>query len=300
MYLHINKLFGPIPPELGKLTSLQDLELSMNQLTGQIPTSLSGLTSLRILYLHNNQLSGPIPCELGKLTSLQKLGLGSIPPEFGSLSQLQVLDLSSNKLHGEISKEIGKLSLLLNLYLEDKQLSRGIPKALGSLSYLENLDLSRNRLIGQISGNLANSEQLHYLNLSFNYLSQRIPHQLGLIPKSFEEMPSSVDIDISYNLEGPVPSGRAFQNVSIEQLQGNKGVVILQDYNHVKPFPIKNKKMWNEHRPILTIATPLLCALLLFAFIKILILYKCRTKNPMNVDDDLLTILNGKLRYKDI
>ncbi|CAA3028172.1 MDIS1-interacting receptor like kinase 2-like [Olea europaea subsp. europaea] len=269
MYLHINKLFGPIPPELGKLTSLQDLELSMNQLTGQIPTSLSGLTSLRILYLHNNQLSGPIPRELGKLTSLQKLGLGSIPPEFGSLSQLQVLDLSSNKLHGEISKEIGKLSLLLNLYLEDKQLSGGIPKELGSLSYLENLDLSRNRLI-------------------------------GLIPKSFEEMPSSVDIDISYNLEGPVPSGRAFQNVSIEQLQGNKGVAILQDYNHVKPFPIKNKKMWNEHRPILTIATPLLCALLLFAFIKILILYKCRTKNPMNVDDDLLTILNGKLRHRNI
>ncbi|XP_022873739.1 MDIS1-interacting receptor like kinase 2-like [Olea europaea var. sylvestris] len=58
--------------------------------------------------------------------------------------------------------------------------------------------------------------------------------------------------------------------------------------------------MWSEHKLILTIATPLLCALLLFTFIGILIMYKCRKMNPMTVDDDLLTILDGKLRYKDI
>ncbi|CAA2981315.1 MDIS1-interacting receptor like kinase 2-like [Olea europaea subsp. europaea] len=87
-------------------------------------------------------------------------------------------------------------------------------------------------------------------------------------------MPGSVDIDISYNeLEGPVPSGKAFQNVSIEQLQGNKGLcgdsVGLRTCK--SPPGVKNKKTGNNHKLILIIATPLLCAsLLLFAFIYIL------------------------------
>ncbi|CAA2983138.1 MDIS1-interacting receptor like kinase 2-like [Olea europaea subsp. europaea] len=115
-------------------------------------------------------------------------------------------------------------------------------------------------------------------------------------------MPGSMGIDISYNqLEGPVPSGRAFQNVSIEQLQGNKGlcgnIVGLQPCK--SPSRVKNK-MWSEHKLILTIATPLRCALLLFTFIGILIMYKCRKMNPMTIADALLTILDGKLTYKDI
>ncbi|CAA2983572.1 MDIS1-interacting receptor like kinase 2-like [Olea europaea subsp. europaea] len=131
MYLRINKLFGPIPPELGKLTSLQDLELSMNQLTGQIPTSLSGLTSLRIRYLHTNQLFGPIPRELGKLTSLQKLGLGQIPGNLANSEQLHYLNLSFNYLSQRIPHQLGiktskrpQMDLIQHFVLEREDVER--------------------------------------------------------------------------------------------------------------------------------------------------------------------------------
>ena len=37
--LHANRLDGAIPPELGKLGSLLELQLSNNHLTGTIPAS---------------------------------------------------------------------------------------------------------------------------------------------------------------------------------------------------------------------------------------------------------------------
>ena len=46
------------------------------RLAGTIPPELGLLTELRELDLHNNQLTGPIPPELGQLVHLQQLNLG--------------------------------------------------------------------------------------------------------------------------------------------------------------------------------------------------------------------------------
>ena len=69
--LGANQLTGPIPAELGNLSSLTELlYLGANQLTGPIPAELGNLSSLTELYLGGNQLTGPIPAELGSLSSL--------------------------------------------------------------------------------------------------------------------------------------------------------------------------------------------------------------------------------------
>ena len=44
--LENNRLSGPIPAELGQMTSLQYLDLSRNQLSGPIPPGLNQMTSL--------------------------------------------------------------------------------------------------------------------------------------------------------------------------------------------------------------------------------------------------------------
>lgn len=104
--LRSNHLYGSLPPEFGQLTNLIELALDRNHLSGAIPPELGDLVNLRGLYLYNNQLTGSIPARMGDMVNLQRLGLdnnklsGSIPPELGNLPQLMYLNLSRNQLSG--------------------------------------------------------------------------------------------------------------------------------------------------------------------------------------------------------
>ena len=131
-----NDLNGTLPPELGRLSNLNDLNLYANQLTGSIPLELSNLTKLRNLDLGNNQLSGHIPPQLNNLTNLEELLLdeneltGTIPPELGNLRELESLLLNENQLTGNIPLELGNLTELGELLLAGNQLTGCIPDAL--------------------------------------------------------------------------------------------------------------------------------------------------------------------------
>ena len=57
-------LSGPIPLQLGDLTGLEWLHLSVNNLSGSIPPELANLTSLETLGFARNNLSGLIPPEM--------------------------------------------------------------------------------------------------------------------------------------------------------------------------------------------------------------------------------------------
>nr|XP_048326389.1 MDIS1-interacting receptor like kinase 2-like [Ziziphus jujuba var. spinosa] len=56
-----NSLGGAIPPQLGRLTSLETLNLSHNNLTGSVPDSFKYMVSLSDINLSNNLLEGPVP-----------------------------------------------------------------------------------------------------------------------------------------------------------------------------------------------------------------------------------------------
>ncbi len=160
LWLNVNQLSGPIPPELGSLANLVFLSLDTNQLSGPIPPELGNLANLVFLSLDTNQLSGPIPPELGNLANLVELFLhdnqlsGAIPPELGSLANLRWLVLANNQLSGAIPPELGSLANLGGLYLHDNQLSGAIPPELGSLANLRWLYLWDNQLSGCIPGSL--------------------------------------------------------------------------------------------------------------------------------------------------
>ena len=61
IYLRNNGLNGEIPSELGDLTHLTRLVLTINRLRGEIPPELGSLSNLQILLLSHNELSGEIP-----------------------------------------------------------------------------------------------------------------------------------------------------------------------------------------------------------------------------------------------
>ena len=147
-------LRGAIPPEMGKLTDLERLELGLNGLTGPIPVELGQLVRLERLILISNDLSGPIPAELGELASLTTLDLGyngltgPIPSEIGNLPDLRRLILMYNDLSGPIPPELGNLASLSALWLRDNKLSGMVPPELGGMVGLTELSLQNNDFSG--------------------------------------------------------------------------------------------------------------------------------------------------------
>ena len=160
MSLSTNKLSGPIPQQVGKLTNLATLNLSNNDLSGPIPPELGNLTDLEELFLSSNQLGGEIPTALSKLTRLAALSLwgnrlsGEIPAELGNLTRLTWLGLAQNDLSGEIPAAMGNLAQLEELYLADNRWDGCLPAVWEDVEEndLEELDLPFCTLVAASAG----------------------------------------------------------------------------------------------------------------------------------------------------
>lgn len=181
-----NSLKGEIPIELTNLRSLKSLDLSWNSFTGGIPPEIGTLDSLIVLDLSTiNHLGGTIPIELGNLKSLTSLDLsgcsltGSIPPELGNLSSLKSLDFYFNRLSGSIPNDLGNLSNLKYFNALRNNLSGNIPPELGNLTKLTYLDLAKNELSGSIPAELSNLSRLKRMSLNNNQLTGDIPNGIG-------------------------------------------------------------------------------------------------------------------------
>ena len=183
-----NKLSGPIPSELGDLSSLTTLSLHTNDLTGALPLALGSLSNLRYLYLHANNLTGPVPPALGNLSNLMTLSLhtngltGALPSALGSLSNLRYLYLHTNNFTGPVPPALGNLFNLMTLSLHTNGLTGALPPALGDLSSLRYLYLDTNALTGPVPSALGNLSNLKELHLNQNAgLAGVLPRALTLL-----------------------------------------------------------------------------------------------------------------------
>ncbi|XP_043711524.1 receptor protein-tyrosine kinase CEPR1-like [Telopea speciosissima] len=228
MILSTAMVHGKIPPTIGNMTSLIDLELSGNYLVGQIPVEIAKLKNLQQLELYYNQLSGEIPYELGNLTQLIDLDMsvnrlnGTIPESLCKLPNLQVLQLYNNSLTGEIPSMIGNSTTLRILSLYDNSLSGKVPLNLGAASKLIALDLSENKLSGELPPDVCKGGKLMYFLVLQNQFSGQLPQTYqkcksllrfrvnsnflqGSIPEELLGLPHASIIDLSSNnFEGPI------------------------------------------------------------------------------------------------
>ncbi|KAJ6753889.1 PROMASTIGOTE SURFACE ANTIGEN PROTEIN PSA [Salix purpurea] len=71
--VEFNQFSGVLPPELGNLSLLEKLHLTSNKFTGQLPAAFEKLTRMKDFRIGDNQFTGEIPNLIQKWTNLQKL-----------------------------------------------------------------------------------------------------------------------------------------------------------------------------------------------------------------------------------
>ncbi|KAJ6339280.1 hypothetical protein OIU77_007276 [Salix suchowensis] len=218
--LNDNQLVGSIPPELGKLEQLFELNLANNHLEGPIPQNISVCRALNQLNVHGNHLSGIIPSGFKDLGSLTYLNLssndfkGRVPVELGRIINLDTLDLSSNNFSGPIPASIGDLEHLLTLNLSRNHLHGRLPAEFGNLRSIQIIDLSFNNVTGSIPVELGQLQNIVSLILNNNDLQGEIPELTNCF--------SLVNLNFSYNnLSGIVPLVRNLTRFPPDSFIGN-------------------------------------------------------------------------------
>ncbi|KAB2011444.1 hypothetical protein ES319_D09G021100v1 [Gossypium barbadense] len=210
-------LNGSITPQIGALSKLRYLNLSLNSLTGELHSSIGNLTQLAVLDVSGNYIHS-IPSAIQKMENLVSLNLSvNSLTEIGRLRNLVALDLSYNRLVGPIPSSISNLTNLASLFLESNKLNGSIPQEIGRLRNLVALDLSYNRLVGPIPSSVSSLTNLASLFLQSNELNGSIPQEIGRLRNLSE-------FDLSSNsLVGPIPSSISnLTNLASLFLESNK------------------------------------------------------------------------------
>ncbi|KAJ7969055.1 Receptor-like protein kinase [Quillaja saponaria] len=175
-------LSGIIPPQLGNLSFLVDLDLTNNNFHGHLPPELAKLHRLKMINLSQNMFSGTIPAWImGGLPKLQHLILsennfnGFIQMFPSNMSKLETLNLSANLIEGNIPSDIAGLSNLRFLEMAHNLLSGVIPSTIFNNSRLQRISLSFNNFVGQIPTSVFNISSLRFLSLRDNNFQGNLP-----------------------------------------------------------------------------------------------------------------------------
>ncbi|KAL6292818.1 hypothetical protein ACE6H2_000960 [Prunus campanulata] len=197
---------GTIPPHLGNLSFLVELDLRNNSFLGTLPKELSYLRRLKLISFMFNNFMGSIPSRFGSFPKLQTFNLlgnqfsGSIPTTIFNLSTLQVIDLSFNRLSGGIPREIGNLTMLKEIKLVSNNFNE-IPKEIGFLHQLEKLYVQLNAFKGHDHVAVFNMSSLIDLNLYGNKFSGGLPDDIC------HHLPSLERVNFGRNeFDGSLPS----------------------------------------------------------------------------------------------
>ncbi|GLT83948.1 hypothetical protein SLE2022_022100 [Rubroshorea leprosula] len=219
------KLVGSIPPHIGNLSFLWQINLSYNSFTGEIPQQIGRLFRLRYLDLNYNNFHGKIPIELQNISkSLQVVQvaanqlIGSIPQILGNASSLFILSLARNNLQGSIPAELGKLLKLQFLQLSLNNLSGEVPLSIYNLSSLYLLSFTANQLHGRIPSDVG----FTLPNLRYFYAPEN--HFSGEIPTSFVNATKLEVLGLgTNNFNGVVPSNfGSLRNLTVLDLWENR------------------------------------------------------------------------------
>lgn len=235
-------LWGPLPQNIGNLSSLEMLNLSSNHLNGTIPVEMLGLRNLQTIVLDHNEFTGEVPFWIGSLTGLTVLSLknntlnGSLPSSLSRLENLRILQLSVNNINGEVPDlsnltnlqvlDLGNNSLgpkfptlhnkLVTLVLRRNNFRFGMTNNISSFYQLQKLDVSSNEFVEPFLPSLLALPLIGYLNIAGNKF-----HGMLLQNMTCGAYLNFVDLSFNY-LTGDLPACLEMSNKSqIVHYRGN-------------------------------------------------------------------------------
>ena len=223
LVLYERSLLGTIPPEIGLLSLLVEIDLDTNRIQGSIPTTIALLQNLEGLWLFGNSLSGTLPTEISTMTQLSTLDLdtnslsSSIPATYSQLTNLVELWLGTNQLVGTFPEWISGLTSLRDLYLSENNIQGRLPESLSRLSALRNMELQSMGLTGEFPDEIWGSfTDIEYFGIGDNLLQGTIGSGIGQLTRVgvFDVFRNSFG--------GPIPTEIGLmQNVTIIDLSEN-------------------------------------------------------------------------------
>ncbi|PIN10042.1 Leucine-rich repeat protein [Handroanthus impetiginosus] len=225
--LSVARFQGNIPSQIGKLSSLEFLDMSdfwTNSLSADSLHWLSRLSSLKHVDLsgvHLGQAKDWLD-SINGLPFLTKLNLSntlvrSIPPLLRpNFASLVSLDLQSNIINSDIPQWLFNISNLVELRLDGNGFGGSVPQNMARLSSLTVLGLSSNFFNSSVPESLFNLRNLTYLDLSQNRFQ-------GTIPKAIVNLCSLRFLDLSDSgFTGEIPAfGGCHQDLDTLRLSYN-------------------------------------------------------------------------------
>ncbi|KAI4333048.1 hypothetical protein L6164_017902 [Bauhinia variegata] len=176
-----NRITGPVPMELGNISSLQILVLEFNQLFGSLPKELGNLVQLKRLFLTSNNFTGEIPATFAKLTALRDFRIGdnqfsgTIPNFIQNWTNLTKLRISDLNGPDSTFPQLINVTMLDVLILRSCNINGTLLEYLGTMMNITVLDLSFNKLRGSIPSSYIGLRKANYIYLTGNFLSGSVP-----------------------------------------------------------------------------------------------------------------------------
>ncbi|XP_078429769.1 uncharacterized protein At4g06744-like [Wolffia australiana] len=183
-----NRLSGPVPAHVARLTQVVFFDLRYNQFQGALQGGVFGL-DLDFLFLNNNPFNARLPENVGDtraafLTLANNGFSGSIPAGIGRAAEtLREVLFLNNRLTGCLPVEVGMLGKATVFDAGDNQISGTIPKSFGCLRRVEQLNLARNRLYGAVPETVCELPRLLNLSLSGNFFTEIGPSCVALLKR---------------------------------------------------------------------------------------------------------------------
>lgn len=210
IWLNYNNPRGQIPSQIGDLSELSILHLSVNYLKGPLPNEIGNLTKLVQFWIYNNLLTGHIPESLIALTNIQlEYGLDfdwnylNVPPNYPDTSNpfhLYLVQRDSD-WHERQQVPFTTCSSVVDVPASECQALAAFYTSTGGQNWVNNDYWLFSTMVGDWYGVTVENGHVTMLEFSYNNLSGSLPPEIGNLTSL-----KRIYLYSNPNLGGSIPS----------------------------------------------------------------------------------------------